>query len=445
MARGRDGRAPHGGPGAVQARPWGHVTTLPGRTRAAVAVGRAVARASRLAGAGEGSVIGGRATLVVDGAALRRLAAGKAVALVSGTNGKTTTTRLLTAALATRHPVVSNTQGANLLPGLVGALSARPHASAAALEVDEGVLRHAVTDAQPRVVALLNLSRDQLDRIGEVRLHAASWAEALRTAPGATAVANADDPLVVWAARNAAAVTWVGTGQRWMADAASCPACAARIARETSGGDDGPGRDAGPSWWCTGCDLRRPTADVELAASAVVMGGGQRVPLDLALPGRCNQANAAVATAAAFALEPTLDPHAVAAALGEVRTVEGRYEVRRTGGRSVRLLLAKNPAGWAEALDLVRPAPVGLVIGINARVADGRDPSWLWDVEFERLAARRVIATGDRGRDLAVRLRYAGVEHAFVEGYPAAVAAPDSADVDLLANYTSFQDARRAL
>jgi UDP-N-acetylmuramyl tripeptide synthase len=111
----------------------------------------------------------------------------------------------------------------------------------------------------------------------------------------------------------------------------------------------------------------------------------------------------------------------------------------------VRLLLAKNPAGWAEALDLIRPAPMPVVVGINARIPDGRDPSWLWDVPFERLRGRLVIATGDRGRDLAVRLRYAEVDHRFVEGYTAAVRAAGAADIDLAANYTSFQDARREL
>ncbi len=122
-----------------------------------------------------------------------------------------------------------------------------------------------------------------------------------------------------------------------------------------------------------------------------------------------------------------------------------RYQVVVVDGVKVRLLLAKNPAGWAETLDLIRPAPLPVVVGINARIADGRDPSWLWDVPFERLQGRLVIATGDRGRDLAVRLRYAEVEHRFVAGYRDAVRAAGAPDIDLAANYTSFQDARGAL
>jgi UDP-N-acetylmuramyl tripeptide synthase len=140
-----------------------------------------------------------------------------------------------------------------------------------------------------------------------------------------------------------------------------------------------------------------------------------------------------------------IDVGAGLAAMGGVAHVAGRYQVLSVGGTSVRLILAKNPAGWAEALDLIRPAPMPVVVGINARIPDGRDPSWLWDVPFERLRGRFVIATGDRGRDLAVRLRYAEVDHRFVEGYTAAVRATGAADIDLAANYTSFQDARREL
>jgi UDP-N-acetylmuramyl tripeptide synthase len=149
-------------------------------------------------------------------------------------------------------------------------------------------------------------------------------------------------------------------------------------------------------------------------------------------------------------------------AMTEVGTVAGRYEVVEIAGASVRLLLAKNPAGWAETLELIRPAPVPVVVGINAKVADGHDPSWLWDVPFERLRGRLVVATGDRARDLAVRLRYAEVEHTMVPGYREAVRVaaqsldhPSSLqhadlphapiDVDLAANYTSFQDARSQL
>ena len=421
---------------------------IPARTRAATLAGRLVAEASRRLGAGEGSVIGGRVTLAVDPAALELLAAGYRSALVSGTNGKTTTTRLLTAGLSTLGPVTSNAAGANLLAGLVGALS-HPGGSGAAralaaLEVDEGLLAQAVAAVNPAVVVLLNLSRDQLDRIGEVRLHADAWRRALTAAPSVAVMANADDPLVAWAALAAAqagsVVVWVGTGQRWHADAASCPACGGRIRWEAAD-------RAGSHWECPSCGLARPDAQLWLDENDLVSAHGLRLPVRLGVPGRFNQANAVMAAAAARHLGADLEP--ALEAMGRITTVSGRYEVVPVGSVDVRLLLAKNPAGWAETLDLIRPAPVPVVIGINARTADGHDPSWLWDVPFERLRGRPVVATGERGRDLAVRLRYADVDHAYVAGYREAVARAASSGagtaIDLAANYTSFQDARKAL
>src|SRR5438270_8953466 len=146
-------------------------TALPLRTRVASGAGRAVAALSRRVGAGEGSVIGGRVLLAVDRGALERLAAGRTIALVSGTNGKTTTTRMLAAALETRGPVTTNSAGANLLSGLVTTLARGGTSDApAVLEVDEGLVPSAMAALHPSVLLLLNLSRDQLDRIGEVRI-----------------------------------------------------------------------------------------------------------------------------------------------------------------------------------------------------------------------------------------------------------------------------------
>jgi UDP-N-acetylmuramyl tripeptide synthase len=139
------------------------------------------------------------------------------------------------------------------------------------------------------------------------------------------------------------------------------------------------------------------------------------------------------------------DPDRAAAAMGEVDEVVGRYASVRVGGQQARLLLAKNPAGWLEVFDVLRPPPLPVVVVINARIADGRDPSWLWDVPFERLAGRQVVASGERGRDLAVRLRYAGIAHRYEADPVQAIAAADGPSVDVVANYTSFQDLRTRL
>ncbi len=409
-------------------------TGLPARTRLAAGIGGAVSGLSRRLGRGGGSVVGGRAILAVDPDALRRLAAGHTVVLVSGTNGKTTTTSLLRAALATAGPVATNVLGANQPPGLAAALAAAPAGAAAALEVDEAWLGRVVDATAPRVVALLNLSRDQLDRNNEVRQLAATWRRTFAGRAGTTVVANADDPLVAWGAGAAPDVRWVGAGQPWTLDAAGCPSCGGRISF------DGP---EGPGWACRGCDLRRPALDVRLEDGAVVDAAGRRTDLHLALPGRANQANAAMALTVAELLG--VEPKRSAAAMAGLAEVVGRYASVRVGPTAARLLLAKNPAGWLEVFDVLRPAPLPVVVIINARIADGRDPSWLWDVPFERLAGRLVLASGERSRDLAVRLRYAGVEHRHHPDPVAAITEAGAPAVDVVANYTAFQALRTRL
>jgi len=413
------------------------VRRLPPRTRLATGVGGAVGSLSRRLGRGTGSVIGGRAILLIDPSAIRRLSGGRQVALVSGTNGKTTTTSLLSAALSRRGLVVSNVLGANLPTGIAAALAAAPDAAGlAALEVDEAWLGHVVAATGPTVVLLLNLSRDQLDRNNEVRRLSAAWRDTLarRSSPGAEphVVANADDPLVAWAAQAAASVTWVGAGQRWTADAAGCPNCGGRIHFPDV---------VGGAWACSRCQFRRPDLDVWLEGGEVVFADSERIAIHLALPGRCNQANAAMAMAAAGRLgvgrAEAMD------AMAATSEVAGRYRTVAVGATKARLLLAKNPAGWLETFDLLAPPPTPVVVAINARIADGKDPSWLWDVPFERLQGRHVVATGERSADLAVRLGYADVEHRrqpdLLQAIADAGAQAGGGPVDVVANYTSFQ------
>jgi lipid II isoglutaminyl synthase (glutamine-hydrolysing) len=388
-------------------------------------VGGAVAALSRRLGRGGGSVIGGRAILALDPQALHRLSRGRDVVLVSGTNGKTTTTSLLRAALLTRGPVVTNLLGANLPAGLAAALAGAQDAATAVLEVDEAWLGRVAETTDPRVAVLLNLSRDQLDRNNEVRRLSSAWRSIFSGRQETHVVANADDPLVAWAATAAPSVTWVGAGQPWTADAAGCPNCGGRI----SFGEGG--------WACSNCDLTRPPLDLWLEGDAVLTATGGRFPLHLRLPGRANRANAAMAMAAAGRFG--VSPPAALAAMASTDEVAGRYRTVSVGGTRARLLLAKNPAGWLEVFDLLAPAPTPVVIAINARIADGRDPSWLWDVPFERLQGRLVVATGERSRDLAVRLHYAEVEHRHEPDLLAAIAAAKATEVDVVGNYTSFQ------
>jgi lipid II isoglutaminyl synthase (glutamine-hydrolysing) len=414
-------------------------------------VGRTVSGLSRLARRGEGSVIGGKVALSLDQSLPSRLAAPMKVALVSGTNGKTTTTTLLAMGLAASGPTATNKQGANLASGLTGALLASPEARYAALEVDEAVLPWALHELRPRAVALLNLSRDQLDRLHEVRATAERWSRALAGDAPPLVVANADDPLVAWAVDEVAEgteVVWVGAGLAWQLDSSACPWCESDLAFADTG------------WHCPGCRRSRPDPTYRLADDGVIDGAGQLHDLGLTLPGRSARANAAMALAVIDQLG--LSTERATARWAEVRSIEGRYQHVTHRGVELVLHLAKNPAGWADLLDLVVGSPGPLVLVLNAQGQDGRDPSWIWDVPFERLAGRRAYCLGERGLDLAVRLEYAGLDVARVTDLDAAVdrvtadrasqrAEPPApsrrppAPVDLIANYSAFQQVRRQL
>ena len=401
------------------------------------AAGRTASGLSRLTGRGGGTTIGGRVTLLVDPDALSRAAAGRELALVSGTNGKTTTRTLLVAALSTKGPVVSNGGGANLPTGLTAALTTDRTSRVGVLEVDEPFLPKVAAAVKPRAVVLLNLSRDQLDRYAEVRRLAGVWHDTLTGMPDVHVIANADDPLVVWAGSAARNVTWVAAGQRWTYDSTACPACGDILHRDPAANGGGGG------WRSDGCGLSRPTPSWRVEDSVVVDPSGARHQVELAIPGQVNVGNAALAAAAAsqWGVSAADALHAMAA----IPSVEGRYLQTTYAGRPVRLLLAKNPAGWSEALQMAQP-DTGLVVAVNARAADGRDPSWLWDVPFEVLRGRHAVATGERSRDVAVRLRYAGVEHVRVDDLAQAIrAAHGGGAVDVLANYTAFQGYRKVV
>jgi UDP-N-acetylmuramyl tripeptide synthase len=253
------------------------------------------------------------------------------------------------------------------------------------------------------------------------------WRSVVLATPQAHVIANADDPLVAWAGDAAPGRrTWVGAGQPWIEDATGCPACGGRVAWD------------GPRWACTGCGFARPDPDVWVEGDDLVARDGSRHPIVLGLPGRANRANAAMA--ATTAGRRGVGVQEALAAMTATTAVDGRYRHAVVGHSDARLLLAKNPAGWVEVFDMLAPAPGPVVVVINARIADGRDPSWLWDVPFERLAGRPVAASGERSRDLAVRLRYAGVEHHRIPDPIAAVRELGPGPVDVAANYTALRD-----
>ena len=405
---------------------------LPLRARLATTIGGAAGKMSRLAGRGDGSVIGGVVGLRVEPDLLALLAVGRRVVLVTGTNGKTTTTRLITAALGPLgQEVATNAFGANMEAGLAAALGQAPDAPMAVLEVDEKYLPTVLGATRAWVVVLLNLSRDQMDRAAEIWLVARRWREALASATDCRVVANADDPLIAWAAGAAPHVTWVAAGQRWHEDSWCCPQCGSHLSRDE------------PGWRCGECGFTRPPPSWVLDASSVIDPAGQAHDLSLSLPGRANRANAVVALAVAG--EFGVGPEQALPQLRKVTSVAGRYTQVERRGRQVRLLLAKNPAGWLEAFDVLDAPPVPVLLSVNAREPDGKDTSWLWDVDYRVLRGRPVLVTGERRLDLAVRLEADRVPFELAEDVDDAVNRVDGGRLDVIANYTAFQQIRVSL
>ncbi|OMC51489.1 UDP-N-acetylmuramyl peptide synthase [Mycobacterium sp. IS-2888] len=401
------------------------------RARLALAAGASARWASRVTGRGAGAMIGGLVAMTLDRSILRQLGAGRRTVVVTGTNGKSTTTRMTVAALGTLGAVATNAEGANMDAGLIAALAANRDAPLAVLEVDEMHVPHVSDAVEPSVIVLLNLSRDQLDRVGEINVIERTLRAGLARHPRAVVVANCDDVLMTSAAYDSPNVVWVAAGGAWANDSVSCPRSGEVIVRERG------------HWYSTGADFKRPSPQWWFDDETLYGPDGLALPMRLTLPGAVNRGNAAQAVAAAVALGA--DPAQAVAAVAAVDEVAGRYRTVRVGAHDARILLAKNPAGWQEALSMVDKHAAGVVIAVNGQVPDGEDLSWLWDVRFEHFEDTQVVAAGERGTDLAVRLGYASVDHTLVHDTVAAIASCPPGRVEVVANYTAFLQLQRAL
>ena len=364
---------------------------------------------------------GGRVGLRISPNLLAFLAKGRQIVLVSATNGKTTTTAMIAAGWG--GDVTTNSTGSNMPAGHVGAL-ASSKAKKVVLEVDEAWLSDVVHAMRPALVVLLNLSRDQLDRANEVRQMAERWKSCLGEQENSSieVVANANDPLVVYAASSARNVSWCDVPTSWLADARSCPVCTRALVHQSS------------AWHCS-CGFSKPLDSMTILRDELAVEG-ESIGLKLALPGTFNEANAAMAITALKKLG--VPARESAARIEEVKGVAGRFTMREWRGHQIQMLLAKNPSGFDALLSTVRDDHRDVWVAINARIADGRDPSWLYDVAFERLRGHRVKCLGDRRLDLATRLDYAGVEFDVIDEEET-LPITDGPTV-LLANYTAFSD-----
>jgi lipid II isoglutaminyl synthase (glutamine-hydrolysing) len=401
-----------------------------------IALARAVGAVSRLRGGGASSAPG-KVLMRLDPGAIGELSSrlSQGSVLVSATNGKTTTSALLAGILERAGvSLVNNQSGANMAGGIASTLlaAARPRGSIAGelglFEVDELWLDSLAAELHPHAILLGNLFRDQLDRYGELETIADRWATAVRSgsAREATLVLNADDPAIADLGREREApVAYFGVeddslalpGMAHAADAKHCRRCGAPYVFDAVYlGHLG-------HYHCPSCGQTRPTPTV-IASSVTLQGvNSARFMLQtpagvaevaLSLPGLYNVYNALAAAALATALDVGLPE--IVAGLQATRAAFGRAETVHVDGREMRILLVKNPAGANEVLRTLalEPGEHDLLGVLNDRIADGHDVSWVWDADFELLAGRirRATCSGSRAPELALRLKYAGIDPA---------------------------------
>jgi lipid II isoglutaminyl synthase (glutamine-hydrolysing) len=427
-----------------------------------IAAARGVAALSRRVGAGGGTTIPGKLLAELDRGAIDRLAArlDAGTAVVSATNGKTTTTAMAAEILRLQHRLAHNAAGANLVSGVASALLTAGDADLGLFEVDEAALPELVERLRPRSVCLGNLFRDQLDRYGELELVAERWRNAVAELPERSRlVYNADDPQLAAASEDRAGSVAFGLDDP-------------RVARPSL-------QHAADSKYCVRCgtpysyaaayvghlgDYRCPRGDhvrppLEIAAREVSLHGLDRASfqldtpdgsrrIELRLPGLYNVYNAVTAAALARSLGANLDE--IAAGLERFSAAFGRFERVAVGEKRILLLLIKNPAGANEAVRTLVDGgtPQVLVVALNDEIADGRDVSWIWDVDFEPLlpGLDRLVASGGRAAELALRFRYGGLDESAIEVEPDLGNAldrgleltPDGGELVVLPTYTAM-------
>ncbi|MBI2906160.1 MAG: Mur ligase family protein [Chloroflexi bacterium] len=449
---------------------------------AALWLGKLSGAASRSLRRGGGTALPGVVARAIDPGLARCLAAqisGGSV-LVTGTNGKTTTSRMIATILRQMGVApLCNPSGSNLMRGVTAALveeadflgRLRRHVEMTGVfEVDEAVLPYAIEEVRPRVVVITNLFRDQLDRYGEVDSVAAIWREALTRLPlGASVVLNSDDPIVADVGRALEnRLVYFGVedkqlGRDWLehaADSRWCPRCGLEYQYDLSYyGHIG-------HYYCPRCHLRRP--DPQVKAERLQVRGFEgtltristpdgEMDLEVRLPGIYNVYNALAACAVGHALGAPLE--AVKRGLELFTAAFGRVERLEIEGRVVYLVLAKNPVGFNQVLSalLSDGTQKNLLLALNDGIADGQDVSWIWDVDFETLTGRVKLAvvSGLRAEDLALRLQYAGVsggegrfilEKDLAKAIRAAVReTPVGETLYLVPTYTAMLEARHVL
>ncbi|MBF7083535.1 Mur ligase family protein [Desulfallas sp. Bu1-1] len=407
----------------------------------AVLAAKLVMHISRLLGKGRGSSLPGMLALRICPDLLGHFEnqPRTATIMVTGTNGKTTTNNMLAGILEREgYQVVANREGANLITGVATAfirsssILGRVRCDYAVLEVDEAAFTGVTKWIKPRLVVIINFFRDQLDRYGELDTTIKNVLAAVKQLPDSTVlILNADDPLVARLARESGyhskfygvrPVQELSGNVAYSREAKFCPFCGHALEYNiylySQLGD----------YKCTQCDFARPQPDIEAESVTTGVGGTtaflnddkNKWQLNLPVRGMHNLYNALAAFTAAYLLG--VKPETAVAGLETYTPATGRMESFRYGSKQVVLVLVKNPTGFNQALSglLTGEVEQDVMIAINDNAADGRDISWLWDVDFEILTRtpekfKRFICSGQRAEDMALRLKYAGVSPTIIE------------------------------
>ena len=376
------------------------------RLNAACKAGAFAGLLSVVLGRGRGETLSGRFILAIDPNAISKLSTDRDIVLVSGTNGKTTSTKNLAAILNdfAGEGVSTSESGANMPAGIASLLAKKPRSRLAVIECDEMYLPNIYHQVSPRVVVLLNLSRDQLHRTGEVRKVSNLWHNSF-TKDDVTIVIDRDDPFLEYAADNAGHVIRVSFNGRRHPDAATCPNCAAILD------------------WSTG-DYSCPC------------GLGSKLPYvraDKNLTGPQRNAVLVIEAARLMGAEILADD-----AIDLINKAPDRIHDFSVAGKNIPTHLAKNPESWRQALGDVVADQV--VLSVNARGIDGRDTSWLWDIDYSSLLGKKVVCTGERRLDIAYRLSVQGVCVSTAADFAQAVESFPAGPIQAIVSYTAFQD-----
>src|SRR3989344_1693010 len=397
------------------------------RLIAAILAGKLISVLLKLTGSGA-TAAPGLYALKIDANLVKKITRclPKGSIIISGTNGKTTTSRLAYEMLSSKHKVIHNRQGSNLLRGIAStlikksSLTGKVNAELGLWEIDEATLPEAIDNLLPKTIVLLNLFRDQLDRYGEVDTTRQKWQKSLTKLPKTSLILNADDPGISFLSKfTKARIFYFGVNDTkinlptidHVADIKYCLNCSTKlIYKSLFSAHLG-------HYYCSNCDLKRPIPTVfatnlrfkqDFSTSALLTINHKPLTINYSLPGLYNVYN--ILAAAAVSSSFNVPSSVIKEKIKKFSAVFGRFQSVQIGKKSAVILLIKNPTGANEVLRILSTQnKLNLLVILNDKIADGKDVSWIWDTKWEALVSsvKNTSVSGIRAWDMATRLKYA--------------------------------------